>query len=569
VFANFTGTIDAGAYWVFAGDETFASSTNLYIAPGATITAAGTVSTNGAVGISGGLLVAGSLVNSSTITVDAQYGLALSGSGYLHNLTGAYITPIGSSAAVYGGPIDRPTVVNEGTIGGKAAYGIFFNDGGQITNTSTGYIRAGSDGIRTEGAIGATVVNHGNIYGFSHDGVDIGGGTVVNEGTIRTGTGAFGRYGVYICDEGGGAQLTNNSAGYIYGSLSGFFSLTTATVVNAGTITSSGNAGVYLTAGGYVGNSSTGLIHGYAYGIEIAGGAGSVVNDGTITNAATSGAQEGVDLAAGGSVTNGASGYVYGYHDAIRVRGETATVVNYGKIESYGYGIDLGVTGNARIINSGVIDSRYYAAIYIDPQLSAYVYNKPNGAITGYDCGIHINGDGTVVNAGFIAGYNCYGVSIAGTGSITVTSTGTVTGAGGVYLYNGYLGNSGTISGLIGVYAGSALHPTTIVNTATGIIRAGNGINAYGGQGNPAVVTNDGLIVSYILGVAIVGDSTFTNNGTIAPAGILGLPQIGARHYGSFGNQAAGTIINTGAIYGGVSVGISSRPASTRPTATG
>ena len=50
-------------------------------------------------------------------------------------------------------------------------------------------------------------------------------------------------------------------------------------------------------------------------------------------------------------------------------------------------------------------------------------------------------------------------------------------------------------------------------------------------------------------------NSTFTNNGTIAPAGILGLPQIGARHYGSFGNQAAGTIINTGAIYGGVSVG--------------
>jgi hypothetical protein len=204
---------------------------------------------------------------------------------------------------------------------------------------------------------------------------------------------------------------------------------------------------VYLTAGGYVSNSSTGLIHGYAYGIEVAGGAGSVVNDGTITNAAATGAREGVDLAAGGSVTNGASGYVYGYYDAIRVRGETATVVNYGKIESYGYGIDLSVTGNARIINSGVIDSRYYAAIYIDPQLSAYVYNKPDGAITGYDCGIHINGDGTVVNAGFIAGYNCYGVSIAGTGSITVTSTGTVTGAGGVYLYNGYLGNSGTISG--------------------------------------------------------------------------------------------------------------------------
>jgi hypothetical protein len=77
--------------------------------------------------ISGVLLVASSLVNSSTITVDAQYGLALSGSGYLHNLTGAYITPIGSSAAVYGGPIDRPTVVNEGDDRGQSGIRLSFS----------------------------------------------------------------------------------------------------------------------------------------------------------------------------------------------------------------------------------------------------------------------------------------------------------------------------------------------------------------------------------------------------------------------------------------------------------
>ena len=100
---------------------------------------------------------------------------------------------------------------------------------------------------------------------------------------------------------GAGVTISNSNQYVVYRHTG---ATTFFTIQNDGTITGPRMfiaIGVYLAPGGSVTNAASGYIRG----VKISDGAGTVVNDGNITETYTFTA--GVDLHSGGSVTNGAS----------------------------------------------------------------------------------------------------------------------------------------------------------------------------------------------------------------------------------------------------------------------
>jgi hypothetical protein len=92
--------------------------------------------------------------------------------------------------------------------------------------------------------------------------------------------------------------------------------------------------GVELTAGGYVRNSASGLIRA-GVDIDISGAAGSVHNKGSIVGqAALYSPDWGIGLHNGGYVYNGSSGRIKHAGDGIFITGGAGTVINEGSIGS-------------------------------------------------------------------------------------------------------------------------------------------------------------------------------------------------------------------------------------------
>jgi hypothetical protein len=116
----------------------------------------------------------------------------------------------------------------------------------------------------------------------------------------------------------------------------------------------------------------------------------------------------GVTLASGNSpVTITATGYLSntgGNYALFGPAGTTWRVTNAGGIAGMVFGIYLKAPGT--------------------------IVNKVTGSIGAEDTGIRGWGALTVVNAGYIWGYNNYGVGLQGGGAITNLSTGTIDGGG-------------------------------------------------------------------------------------------------------------------------------------------
>jgi hypothetical protein len=403
---------------------TGAAGTGVYLDTGFVTNAAKALITGGQYGVYAE--VTGTVFNAGTIIGTAGVGVDLGG-GYVSNAAGGTISGA-KGVEIYG---TTGVVNNFGVIGGNGTQtysnganlytvqiglGVYLGSGGQVLNASGGAITGSLIAIRVDGASG-TVANSGSISGSS-DGVylDQGGSITNNAG----GTIAGGQYGVSVY----GAAGTVNNSGRIIGtsvdgialtggavsnavgaSISGYggvLATGSATITNAGTISSTGSTGmgVELTAGGTVSNSGMIAAAGLkAYGVDLKAGGG-LGNTGTITGSGNNGGA--VLLQAGGTVANsklisatGTAGIGISGLNGGTVTNEAAGVIT----ASTGVAI---ATGAGNVNNSGRITGTAGAGISL---AGGYVSNAAGGSISSGYSGIVIGASpGTVHNSGTITG---------------------------------------------------------------------------------------------------------------------------------------------------------------------
>jgi autotransporter-associated beta strand protein len=456
---------------------------------------------------------------------------------------------IRGNGPVYGSIDSRPSggvviaqpgssVTNSGTISGTA--------NGVTTSYFFGEDAEGESLPAQALATDTTVTNSGLIRGEAGSGVAlIGGGDVVNSGTIQglngtIGNGAQGN-GVVIAEfpeavaEGvtGIGSLTNSETGLIEGQLFGALLQGGGTIDNAGIIRSTGapnpampNVSPFgLIVGANAsqeGRSATvnnsGTISGFL-GL-LAGGtleSATINNTGLITanQAAVFGLNSGALI-----VNNDADGQIVANGPAIVSNAGTLTVDNAGLIRSNAQaGINI-TTANAVIDNSGTIQGGTFGittnpfqvgpGVFDDRSVNTTVTNS--GAIIGLNNdGIRLQGGGSVTNSGMISGQQnvqADGVSIFSlvtqdleTYSATVANTadGSIDGNrfGVIISSGGTLDNAGTIGGNAG---GVVIQNGLAADDITGTLTNSGTITGHAGMG----VAFDGLATA-----------TLGNSGTI------------------------------------------------------
>jgi uncharacterized protein with beta-barrel porin domain len=348
---------------------------------------------------------------------------------------------------------------------------------GNITGANTATIVLGSAGCATApGILSATVVSGATITaaGTGVASVASPGWAVTNQGSITaTGNAVTGN-----------VTFTLTNSGAIAAGLSGALVGGGSTVVNSigGTIT-----------GGFIGLSANGG--------STSGGPSSVDNAGTI--ASTGSFDNAIVLGLGGTVTNRSTGTISANGVGVASATNPTVVNNSGQILDASTGIGLSAGGT--------------------------VTNDAGAVINSQSRGIDISGGvGTVVNSGSIVANFGRPVQLQAGGSVTNTSTGTITSAGGgtraIFVFGGpstiinagsvndglvaaievegtqsSITNSGTIRTASG--AGIRLDATTASNTLTTIVNSAGGtvqgaVNALVANGNASVdFTNKGSVV--------------------------------------------------------------------------
>jgi hypothetical protein len=304
------------------------------------------------------------------------------------------------------------------------------------------------------------------------------------------------------------------------------------TLINSGTIAGNGFAGVYLNAGGYVANSSPGVITGGYAAVLVTDAAGAVVNTGVLH-----GGTYGVDLAAGGRLANNA-GTIFGGHTGVYVDGGTngGTVSNSGTIRGTDTGVALNDAGLTNAIG-GVITGGTLG-IYSQGKFASLVNA---GTVHGAAGGIYVTGGGTLANesGGTITGGTGYGVRFAND-SGTITNAGSIFGATGAVTLGagGTIGNTGLLhGGTTGVYLALG---GTLNNAGT----------IFGGQTGVAVNNNDALALVFNSGT-IYGVNTGV---TLDHGGYVSNLSGGTISGGTIGIEAGGTLatlFNDGTVSGG------------------
>jgi hypothetical protein len=322
-FVNFaTISIDAGDAWVLTGTNSIAAATTLLSAPplindgtldntghileainldsGAAVTnfGGGTISGGAGTAIYAASGGSGNLVrNAGLITAASGDGVQLNSGGTLGNVLNGAI--IGYAGGVVIGNIG--TVVNQGTIEANrtagVGVGVALPNGGLVSNATTGTISSDSFGLYFSGV--GTVRNDGVIAGPGLDGI--------------------------VLHAGG--TLTNSVHGIITGNYSAVAFNAAGTVLNAGTIATTSGSAINLEDGGAVSITSTGTVSAEGYGITIGGEEATVDNAGGVAGTDN----PGVALFVGGSVTNEASGVITGYR-GVQISGGAGTVINHGSI---------------------------------------------------------------------------------------------------------------------------------------------------------------------------------------------------------------------------------------------
>ena len=463
-----------------------------------------------------------------------------------------------------------------GSIDDRPSGGVVIAQPGS-TVTNSGQITGAANGVTTsyffsedeEGndlppealAANTTVTNSGLIRGEAGSGIAlIGGGAVVNSGTIRgfngnLGNGAQG-IGVVIAEfpeavaEGvtGIGSLTNSQSGLIEGQLFGALLSGGGTIDNAGTIRSTGTFnpatpnvspfGVILTANANQPDriatlNNSGTITGFLGLLANQQLATAIINNSGVISGQQSGL---IGLNSGELIINNAAGgQILGNGPAITSNAGTLTVDNSGLIRSNTQAAINITTPGAVIDNSGTIQGGTFGITTNPFQVSPGVFEDRSV-------------DTTVTNSGTITGLNNDGVRLQGGGS--VINSGTISGqlnaqADGVSMFALVTQDLATFSALVtnsaegtisGVRSGVTLSSGGTVENAGNIAGGGAGIliqNGLGGTPVNGAVTNSGSIIGGNGGAGVFGD------------GVVG-----------FGQFDSFSVTNSGEISGGASDGV-------------
>ena len=549
---------------------------------------------------------------------------ATSGSTSLTIITNGALTggARGIYAANYTGPL---TIVTNGNVTGGTSSGIDVSNVNFAAGTSVsvttgpGTTVSGTDGISVfNGGTGATTITaNGNVIGTGLQGIYARNSATATDLTVTTGAGTSVSgysFGIRAQNAGTGA-LTITANGNVTAGATGFgidayntFAGTTLTLTTgAGTTVSGGNYGIVaqnngtgaltITANGNVTGTNGNGISAFNFGtaLSVTTAAGTTVSGGTNGIYAQNGGTGALTVTANGNVTGGSGNaiYAHNYGTALSVTtGAGTTVSGLRGIEALNDGTGaLTVTTNGNVTGTsgagifatnsgtdlsvttgaGTTVSGGGSGISAQNNGTGALTITANGNVTAGGYGIHAGNSATATTltvttgAGTTVSSGDYGIAAgnSGTGALTITANGNVSGAhGGIGALN---------------FGAAALTVTTAAGTrVSGGI---NGINAqtYGAgaltvtaNGNVSGGTGDGILAVSAgapLTVTVAGTSTVASTGaaaietkggaaTVTVAGTLNGGAGGAVKFdqtGGFANRlelVTGAVIN-GNVFGG------------------
>ena len=587
---------------IIAGAGTISGDAGAYLADGSTFTNASTGYVSGLFGVY--IIGSGSVSNAGRLIGVGPFGVGatINGVGTVSNDAGGVIW------GAVGVRLDGATgsIGNSGTIIGTAGYGALFQVGGTLANSAGGLIDGSGGGVSV--GVGV-VVNDGTILGRAYYGLrasegsvtntglissvlaavdfDAGPGTVINSGSIGSGTGpgVLFRYGGAVTNaatgvitgvegvhsEGGTATVENR--GSIVGSTLGLSFLGGGSVTNYGVIraTGPGGTGVSVAGGGVVFNGPSSVITG-SVGVAITGGPGTVLNQGFIGTGGTAGLGPAVLLTdANGTVTNfglisnDSGGVAIDFQgNGGNVLGLIAGSVIAGAVQAAGTGNSIRlISGFGQGTVSGIGSSvTGFGAIDIYPDANWAIGGTLfDAAITGFDKTDKLDLAGVAADS---VSFSANVLSVYGGGTLlgTIGLSGSFSsgdfslrpdGAGGtdIVLPDVFIGtyangvqltaDTSTIAGTATVmstgYGAFTLDPgvrRTLVNA--GVVTA-DGPGVYLAAGG--VLDNSGAVTGAVGLVGLGGPTTLVNSGVLTGTGSFAAYLAGG---GRATNAASGTI---------------------------
>ena len=537
-------------------------------AGGAVTNTGGTISgAQAAIRIAG---ASGTVVNSGQISSSGNNGVTLAAGGSVTDLSGGGITGSVMGVAIAGA---AGTVTNAGTIAGTGGTAVSLAAGfanrvivdpgavftGKVSGGNTLSAATSSTLELASAASTGTLVSLSTRYiNFAQVTVDTGASWSLGGADTLAGKATMVNYGTLngVLTANAGSVLTNASGATL--TSSGYAVLATGgsgtfTMINAGSITAGSSfvSAVKLNLTAHATNESTGTITG-TFGIFV-GGSATLTNAGQIV-ASTGTYGRAVDNY--GTLINLTGGTISGHYGVEHY----GSLTNYGVISGNVDGVFSGTgftrlvneaggtivvnTGTATIVNAGVITGSSTAV-----QFGGAVGNRliidPGATFVGKVLGNNSSSTMELASGASAGTLNSLGSQFQSFDNVTVDSGAAWTFASTNTVGSGItLTNAGSITGPVSLASGAVLS-----NAAGGTIKStAAGAGAVIVQSSGATVTNVGYIRD--TGGAAAG-VTFSNGGLVTnqSGGTI------SAYYGVFIANAAGTVVNTGLIQGGLAGG--------------